>query len=101
MSSKKYQAAFRKMTDRQHMIMWDLFEKSVNHDGHAWNTFGDIENAVADLIDDVDVNRNIKVAEVQIIADQTLERYRNSIPRKAFEKAIAEIIDVMGGASNE
>lgn len=101
MSSKKYQAAFRKMTDRQHMIMWDLFEKSVNHDGHAWNTFGDIENAVADLIDDVDVNRNIKVSEVQIIADQTLERYRNSIPRKAFEKAIAEIIDIMGGGSHE
>lgn len=83
------------------MIMWDLFEKSVNHDGHAWNTFGDIENAVADLIDDVDVNRNIKVSEVQIIADQTLEHYRNSIPRKAFEKAIAEIIDIMGGGSHE
>lgn len=101
MSSKKYQEAFPKMTDRQHMIMWDLFEKSVNHDGHAWNTFGDVEDAVADLIDDVDVNKNIKVAEVRIVADQTLERYRNSIPRKAFEKAIAEIIDIMGGGSHE
>ena len=101
MSSKKYQEAFPKMTDRQHMIMWDLFEKSVNHDGHAWNTFGDVEDAVADLIDDVDVNKNIKIEEVQIVADQTLERYRNSIPRKAFEKAIAEIIEIMGGGSHE
>lgn len=52
MSSEKYLNARTKlMNDKQCQIMVNLFMKGVNHDGHSWNTFGDIEDAVADLME--------------------------------------------------
>lgn len=29
--------------------MANLYMKGINRDGHSWNTYGDIEDAVADL----------------------------------------------------
>lgn len=50
MSSKAYQDAYRyALTSEQRDIMFDLFMKGVNHDGHSWVTFSDVEEAVAAL----------------------------------------------------
>ena len=51
MSSVKYQKAYDRMTEKQKQIMANLYMKGVNHDGHSWNTYGDIEDAVADLLE--------------------------------------------------
>lgn len=56
MSSEKYLNAAKKMNDRQRKIMGDLFMKGVNHDGHSWNTYGDVEDAVADLLETTTIN---------------------------------------------
>ena len=50
MSSVKYQRIYDRMTEIQKQIMADLYMKGINHDGHSWNTYGDIEDAVADLL---------------------------------------------------
>lgn len=50
MSSKAYQEAYRNMTEKQKDIMHDLYMKAVNHDGHSWNMFCDIEDAVAGIV---------------------------------------------------
>ena len=50
MSSKAYQEAYRNMTKKQKDIMHDLYMKAVNHDGHSWNMFCDIEDAVAGIV---------------------------------------------------
>jgi hypothetical protein len=51
MSSVKYQKAYDRMTEEQKQIMANLYMKGINHDGHSWNTYGDIEDAVADLLE--------------------------------------------------
>ena len=51
MSSVKYQKAYDGMTEKQKQIMANLYMKGINHDGHSWNTYGDIEEAVADLLE--------------------------------------------------
>lgn len=51
MSSVKYQRIYDRMTEIQKQIMADLHMKGINHDGHSWNTYGDIEDAVADLLE--------------------------------------------------
>jgi hypothetical protein len=51
MSSVKYQKAYDRMTEKQKQIMANLYLKGINHDGHSWNTYGDIEDAVADLLE--------------------------------------------------
>ena len=51
MSSVKYQRIYDRMTEIQKQIMADLYMKGINHDGHSWNTYGDIEDAVADLLE--------------------------------------------------
>lgn len=50
MSSKTYQEAYRNMTEQQKDIMHDLYMKAINHDGHSWNMFCDIKDAVAGII---------------------------------------------------
>ena len=50
MSSVKYQKANDRMTEKQKQIMANLYMKGINHDGHSCNTYGDIEDAVADLL---------------------------------------------------
>ena len=52
MSSIKYQIAYDRMTEKQKQIMADLYMKGINHDGHSWNTYGDIEDAVADILEE-------------------------------------------------
>ena len=51
MSSVKYQSVYDMMTERQKQIMAALYMRGINHSGHSWNTYGDIEDAVADLLE--------------------------------------------------
>lgn len=51
MSSVKYQRIYDRMTEIQKQIMDDLYMKGIYYDGHSWNTYGDIEDAVADLLE--------------------------------------------------
>lgn len=50
MSSKAYQDMYSSMTEKQKDIMHDLYMKAENHDGHAWNMYCDIEDAVAAIL---------------------------------------------------
>lgn len=50
MSSKAYREAYSSMTEKQRDIMHDLWMKAENHDGHAWNMYCDIEDAVAGIV---------------------------------------------------
>ena len=50
MSSKAYQEVYPLMTEKQKDIMHDLYMKAENHDGHAWNMYCDIEDAVAGIV---------------------------------------------------
>ena len=50
MSSKAYRAAYSSMTEKQRDIMHDLWMRAENHDGHAWNMYCDIEDAVAGIV---------------------------------------------------
>ena len=50
MSSKAYQEAYKYMSDRQKDAMYRLLQGCINHDGHSWATFGDIENCVAEIL---------------------------------------------------
>ena len=50
MSSKKYQEAYDNMTDKQKDVMWELWMQATNRDGHAWVTFGQVEDAVAEIL---------------------------------------------------
>lgn len=50
MSSDKYRSIWDKMTPRQRDVMWELWMQATNHDGHAWVTFGQVEDAVAELL---------------------------------------------------
>ena len=50
MSNKMYNAIFDKVfTDEQRKAMVDLYMKGINHDGHSWVTYGDVEDTVAKL----------------------------------------------------
>lgn len=50
MSAKEYQEAYKFMTDKEKNLMYDLFMKGVNHDGHSWVTYGDVEKVVGEII---------------------------------------------------
>ena len=52
MSGKAYQEAYSTMTEKQRDIMYDLWMKAVNRDGHAWNMFSDIKDAVAGILNE-------------------------------------------------
>lgn len=50
MSSKEYINVFEKyMNDSQRDAMSDLYMKGVNHDGHVWVTYSDVEEFVVEL----------------------------------------------------
>lgn len=52
MSSEKYiNASKNLMNEKQRKIMANLYMKGDNHDGHSWNTFSDIEDAVAEILE--------------------------------------------------
>ena len=42
--------AYEHMTTEEKNIMYDLFMKGINHDGHSWVTYGDVEKAVGQII---------------------------------------------------
>ena len=46
MSAKEYQEVYPHMTFEEQKLMYDLWMKGVNHDGHAWVTYGDVERVV-------------------------------------------------------
>lgn len=50
MSAKEYQEAYQFMTDKEKELMYDLFMSGINHDGHAWVTYGDVEKVVGQII---------------------------------------------------
>lgn len=51
MSSAKYIKVYSDlMNSAQRKIMGELYMKGINRDGHSWNTYGDIEDAVAELL---------------------------------------------------
>lgn len=47
MSDKLYQEAYEKFNDKQKDTMYDLYMTGINHDGHSWVTYGDVEKSVA------------------------------------------------------
>lgn len=46
MSAKEFQEVYPHMTEREKDLMYELWMKGVNHDGHAWVTYGDVERVV-------------------------------------------------------
>ena len=53
MSSKAYQEASKKETDKCGIAITNLYMAGINHDGHSWNTFGDIEDCLAVVIEEM------------------------------------------------
>ena len=52
MSSKRYQEIHKKLTEKQIKAIWRCYQQAINHDGHSWVTFTDVEELVADLLED-------------------------------------------------
>lgn len=50
MSDFLYCSIYNTMTEEQHNVMCDLYMKGRNFHGHTWNTFNDIEHAVAKIL---------------------------------------------------
>lgn len=46
MSAKEYQEVYPYMTEEEKNLMYELWMKGINRDGHAWVTYGDVERAV-------------------------------------------------------
>lgn len=53
MSSKAYIEASKKETDKCRIAITNLYMAGINHDGHSWNTFGDIEDCLAVVIEEM------------------------------------------------
>lgn len=49
MSSKEYIDIHNNFNEAQEEAMFDLYMKGINHDGHVWVTFGDVEETVVKL----------------------------------------------------
>lgn len=50
MSAKEYIDVYDKMTDYEKDLMYDLYMTGINHDGHSWVTYGDVEKTVGLII---------------------------------------------------
>lgn len=50
MSCKEYVEAYKCMSEEEKELMSDLFMTGVNHDGHSWVTYGDVEKVVGKII---------------------------------------------------
>ena len=50
MSRKEYREAYAFMTEYEKKLMDMLYMLGVNHDGHTWVTYGDIEEVVGKII---------------------------------------------------
>jgi len=94
MSSKKYIET--QMSDRQHNIMWELFMKGINRDGRSWVTFGDVEDAVADLLkDERTITATIKCSDEMPEFVEAPKPHGALIDRTAFVKLLDAYIDRM------
>lgn len=45
-----YNKAFDLMPDAAQEAMWDLYMKGVNHDGHSWVKYKDVQDCVAKIV---------------------------------------------------
>ena len=94
MSSKKYIET--QMSDRQRDIMWGLFMKGTNCNGRLWVTFGDVEDAVADLLkDERTIIATIKYSDEMPEFVEASEPHGALIDRTAFVKLLDAYIDRM------
>lgn len=50
MSAKEYIEAYPLLSDTEKTMMGDLYMSGINHDGHTWVTYGDVERIVGILI---------------------------------------------------
>ena len=50
MSCEEYVRAYKHMSEEERELMWNLFMTGVNHDGHSWVTYGDVEKVVGKII---------------------------------------------------
>lgn len=66
MSSKAYREAYSSMTEKQRDIMHDLWMKAENHDGHAWNMYCDIEDAVAGIVKEQIASAKPDVTDISV-----------------------------------
>lgn len=57
MSDKLYLSVYDCMTEAQHKAVFDLYMNGVNHDGHTWVTFKDVEHCIALIIKDNLINK--------------------------------------------
>ena len=51
MSSKRYADVHDNLNDEQINAIWRCWEQGINHDGHVWVTWTDVEELVADLFE--------------------------------------------------
>lgn len=50
MSDSLYRSIYQTMSKEQHNVMYDLYMKSLRFDSLSWNTYTDIEHAVAQIL---------------------------------------------------
>ena len=50
MSRKEYIEAYEFMTEYEKGLMDRLYMSGINHDGHSWVTYGDVEEVVGKII---------------------------------------------------
>jgi hypothetical protein len=84
MSSVKYQKAYDRMTEKQKQIMANLYMKGINRDGHSWNTYGDIEEAVADLLELTEETTSCEWCEAELSFEVVWHSFGSSFVDKAM-----------------
>lgn len=95
MSSKAYQEASKKETDKCRMAITNLYMAGINHDGHSWNTFGDIEDCLAVVIEEMYMQGAKDLAEWlqrndAFIADAEFDSYKPKLFFSSVESALTE-----------
>lgn len=58
MSKKSYAEIYDKMSNKQKDAMANLYMSGINHDGHTWVTYDDVEEAVAIIVKDFLENKD-------------------------------------------
>lgn len=47
---KQYSEIYDDLPEEAKDAMYELYMKGINHDGHSWVTFGQVETAVGKLV---------------------------------------------------
>jgi len=68
MSAKEYRDIYDYMTDYEKDLMYDLYMTGINHDGHSWVTYGDVEKTVGLII-----KKRLDVAEKEQTDDLQMD----------------------------